>query len=295
MNFKQMRYFVAVVESGSFCTAAELIPVAQSALSRHIRLLEEEFGNKLLSRTARGVELTEQGEYLYKRSKDVLEQKKDIEQALVSWYDHPSGQVRIGMPPTIVLGCIADILGLAHKKYPAVTVDVNEHLSSEISKLLKMRSLDVGIVLEQRPSDKLTSEYLYNEELLLVTSREMKLKEPVSLQDIAEMPLIIPDGQGRIRSTIEQAAAIEGVTLTPAFKLNALHAMKELVQAGLGVAILPRSAVVREGVRQDVNTYAISAEGMEVPVYLAYTSAQPLGRAVVAIIDVIRDYLRELK
>jgi LysR family transcriptional regulator, nitrogen assimilation regulatory protein len=295
MNFKQIHYFVAVAEAGGFSKAAYTIPLAQSALSRHIRLLEDEFGTKLLTRNGRGVALTEQGEFLYVRAKEILDQKKTIEQALTNWYDFPHGPVRIGLPPSIVLSSAADIIGSLHIDHPAIEVSLSENLSSEIGKMVYSGRLDLGVMLEQRPVENLEAELLGFEELCLVTARTLLIEEPVSFESIAEMPLILPTKNGRIRATIEHAAARAEVQLNVVFKLDSLTAIKDLVKKGSGVAILSRSAVERDLKAEEVNAYKISAKNIKLPVYLVYPSDAPLSRAATAAAVAIRTRLQTIK
>lgn len=291
MNFKQMHYFVEVAEAGGFSKASYRLSLAQSALSRHIRLLEEELGTKLLTRTGRGVKLTEQGEFLLEQAKDILQKKKETEQALSTWHAYPNGLVRIGMPPTTVLSSAAKIINAVHTAHPAISIDISENISKDISDLLSTGRLDLGIVLEKRPPENLEAELIAMEELCLVTSKSIALKEPVSIKDIEKLPLIFPSKYGRFQATIERAAAAEGIQLVPAFKLNAMPAIKDLVLTGAGVAILPRSAVHREVDRKEVSAYQIKAKNMKVPVYLAYVAGNPLGRAPLAVAHIVREIL----
>ena len=295
MNFKQMRYFVAVAEAGGFSKASYTIPLAQSALSRHIRLLEDEFGTKLLARTGRGIELTEQGEFLYVRAKEILDQKNSIEQSLTTWYDYPNGPVRIGLPPSVVLSSAADIIGSLHDEHPAIEVSLTETLSSQIGKMLYSGRLDLGVVLEQRPVEDLEAELLGVEELCLVTARNVDLEESVSFESIAKMPLILPTKNGRIRATIERAAAKAEVQLNVVFRLDSLTAIKDLVKSAAGVAILSRSAIERDLIAEEVNVYKIDAKNMKLPVYLVYPTGAPLSRAADAAATAIRRRLQTIK
>ena len=295
MNFKQMRYFVAVAEAGGFSKASYTIPLAQSALSRHISLLEDEFDTKLLARTGRGVELTEQGEFLYDRAKEILDQKKDIEQSLTTWYDYPSGPVRIGLPPSIVLSSAADIISSLHAEHPAIEVRLSENLSQEIGKMLYTGRLDLGVMLEQQPVEDLQAELLGVEDLCLVTARNVNLEGCVSFENIAKMALILPTKNGRIRATIERHAAKAEVQLNIAFRLDSLTAIKDLVKTGAGVAILSRSAIERDLIAEEVNVYAIDVKNMKLPVYLVYPSGGPLSRAAEAAATAIRRRLQTIK
>ena len=149
MDLRQLRYFLAVATTGSFTKAAEQIPLAQSALSRHMRLLEEELGATLLIRTGRGVELTEQGKFLVERARTLLEQSEDTKRNLQSWNDNPAGLVRLGMTPTCTLTMAAPLLQRLHEKYENVSLQVSEGLSASLSEWLGDGRLDMAIVFTE--------------------------------------------------------------------------------------------------------------------------------------------------
>src|SRR5262249_25948236 len=100
MDLRQLRYFVAVAERGGFGAAASTLNVAQSALSRHIKLLEHELGGALLERGARGVSPTEAGKVLLTRGRWLLDALDDIKAEGLIENREPSGTVRLGAPST---------------------------------------------------------------------------------------------------------------------------------------------------------------------------------------------------
>jgi len=279
MNFKQMYYFVEVAESGGFSKASYSLPLAQSALSRHIRLLEEEFDTKLLLRTGRGVKLTEQGEYLLEQAKDILDKKQEIERTLTAWYDYPSGVVKVGLPPTIVLSCSAQIIRAVGEEFPDISIQITEQLSKDIGDNLSAGRFDLGVVMEKRPQENVEAEMIALEELRLAVPNTMDLTGPVTVKDIANL------------QSIELAAANENIKLTPTYTIDALHAMKELIQTGLGVAVLPVSAIAPEVSRGEIKSFKIAAKNMMLPVYLAYSSGQPQGRAAAAVAKIMKTVL----
>src|SRR5260370_27270587 len=100
MDLRQLRYFVAVAERGGFSAAASALNVAQSALSRHIKLLEHELGGALFERGARGVAVTESGKVLLTRSRWLLSTLDDIKAEILTQNREPNGTGRRGAAPT---------------------------------------------------------------------------------------------------------------------------------------------------------------------------------------------------
>lgn len=289
MDFRQLRYLLVIADLGSFTKAAEQIPLAQSALSRHIRLLEEELGVKLLIRTGRGVTLTEQGEYLRDRARSVLEQMEDTTRNLAAWYENPAGLVRIGMPPTMTLGLAAPYLSELRKRHENITVRMTEGLSATLIEWLHADRLDLAIVFEQTRNSKLATEIIGSEEFCLVVPAGHDSPDPVSLDDIAAMPLIAPFIRKGIRNRMEEAFKAADVEMQITYEIDALPAMKELVRRGAGVAILARSSVARDVEKGDVETRTIDSPLMTFGAHLMYSKSAEHSRAARAAADVIRD------
>src|SRR5438094_5455838 len=101
MDLRQLRYFTAVAERGSFSAAASALNVAQSALSRHVQLLEQEVGGPLLERGARGVTLSEAGRLLLDRARYILGEVETLRDAVTARNQEVTGTVRFGAPPSL--------------------------------------------------------------------------------------------------------------------------------------------------------------------------------------------------
>lgn len=292
MNLKQLLYFVEVAEAGGFSKASFSLSLAQSALSRHIALLEKELEAKLLIRTGRGVKLTEQGEYLLVQAREILHKKQDIERTLANWGDHPAGLVRLGLPPSLVLASAVQMIERVNERYPDVSLDISENISSEIGELIGSGRLDIGVVLGQRPPGNLHAEMIAMEELCIVTAKNVVLSDPpIKISSVLDHQLILPGESGSIRSSINRFAEKEGVTLTPTFTLNAMHAIKDLVAAGVGISILPRSSVLKELERGELKVYSISTKDFLIPVYLVYLNKNHMGRAADAVAGIVKQVL----
>ncbi|MEM8981462.1 MAG: LysR family transcriptional regulator [Pseudomonadota bacterium] len=293
MDFRQLRYLLVIADLGSFTKAAEQIPLAQSALSRHMRLLEEELGVKLLIRTGRGVTLTEQGEYLRDRARSVLEQMEDTRRNLAAWYENPAGLVRIGMTPTATLTYAATYLRQLRKHHENITVRLTEGLSATLIEWLHADRLDLAIVFEQTKNSKLVSEVIGYDEMCLVVPPGHPSTEPVSLHDIAEMPLIAPFVKKGIRNRMTEAFSAADLDMDIAYEIDALPAMKDLVRTGAGVSILTRSSVLRDVEIGDVETRTIDSPLMTFAAHLMYSRSAEHSRAARAAADVIKQTASE--
>ena len=294
MDFRQLRYLLVIADLGSFTKAAEQIPLAQSALSRHMRLLEEELGAKLLIRTGRGVTLTEQGEYLRDRARSVLEQIEDTRRNLAAWYDNPAGLVRIGVPPTVTLSLAATYLRELSQQHENITVRLSEALSATLIEWLHADRLDLAIVFEQTRNTKLLAERIGHEEMCLVVPPGHASPDPISLAELAELPLVAPFVRKGIRNRMDEAFQEAGLTMNIAYEIDALSAMKDLVRSGAAVAILARSSVRRDVEIGEVETRTIDSPHMMFTANLMYSRAAEHSRAARAAAEVIKTTAAEV-
>ncbi|MEM9530691.1 MAG: LysR family transcriptional regulator [Pseudomonadota bacterium] len=288
MDLRQLRYFLVVADQGSFTQAAERIPIAQSALSRHMRLLEEELGVKLLIRTGRGVTLTEQGEFLYERARSVLAQLEDTRRNLQSWFENPAGVVRIGMPPSTTLVMAAGILERMKKQYPDIVVQLTEGLSATLAEWLATDRLDLAVLFEPPSNTSLSAHRIGRESLCLVVPNGHDCPDPVSIKQMADLSLIAPFEKKGIRNRMAEVFKEAKVPFEPAYQIDALPAMKDLVRAGAGAALLARSSVVRDIRRGIVEGRRIDSDRMTFDVCLAFSRSSQHSRAARAAAEVVR-------
>lgn len=289
MNFRQLRYFLVIADKGSFTQAAEEIPISQSSLSRHMRLLEEELGVRILIRTGRGVVLTEQGQFLCERLRSIFDQLRDTEQSLRGWYDNPSGLVRIGMPPTMTLGVAATLVRRLNERHADIRVRLSEALSATLMEWLAAERLDLAIVFEQPTNSALEAEKIGSEEVCLVIPKGYDLPNPMDIEEIARHKIIAPLANKGFWNRMADAFSQAGLEFEPAYEIDAPQAIKDLVRAGAGVAILAHSAVRRDLELGDLEIRSIASDNMRFDVFMVYSKVAQHGRAARAAASVIRE------
>lgn len=288
MNLKQLKYFLMVAESGGFSQASDAAHLAQSALSRHVRLLEDELRTRLFDRTGRGVVLTEQGEYLLEQTRTILDQVVQIERTLQSWYEHPSGRVRLGMTPTGSIHGAALLIRELRQQYPEVSLHVSEGISAQLCNRVLEGQLDLAMVFEEPRSELLRTEHLRDEPLCLITPPDLDLPDPVALERLGDLPLILPTRHGRIRIAVERSFAAAGLPCTPAYTVDSVATIKNLVANGDGVSILTRQSVESELRAGQLRLCRLRDDEMVLPLLVTYRAKQQLGRAAAATLETIR-------
>lgn len=296
VDLRQLRYFAAIVASGSISRASLALNVAQPALSLHIRNMEADLGVPLLFRTPQGVQATEAGLILLRHAKIILGQFDDAEREIRGVATEPSGEVRLGLPSTI-----SQILGVplvlaARKHCPKVTLRVAEAMSGYVLEWLRTGRVDLGLLYRFVEDRELRSIGLLTEHLALFgpeSGGPLPEAKPVPFAALAELPLILPSPGHGLRDLLDERAAELGVPLRTDIDIDAYSAIKALVAKGLGYSVLPVHALQREIEAGQVRSWPF-APALSRTVHLVLPTTRPLSHASRAIEQLCRVTLRDL-
>lgn len=250
MDLKQLEYFVRVAELGSFTKAALALDVAQPALSRQVRLLEVELRQNLLTRNGRGATPTEAGKLLLEHGRGILHQVERAREELGRVRGALAGRVAIGLPPSLARVLTVPLTRAFREQLPEASLSITEGLSTTMQEWLHTGRLDIAVLYNAVPTPDIEIAPLMEEELLLVELRPPGLAEdppppPVSLAEVARLPLVIPSRPNSIRMHVEAEMAALGLRPTVALEIDGVPAMLDLVADGAGAALLSRNAVAR--------------------------------------------------
>ncbi|TCC63422.1 LysR family transcriptional regulator [Kribbella pittospori] len=247
MELRQLVYFDAVVRHGGFTRAAENLRIAQPAISAQIRRLETELGTELLQRSTRRVSLTHAGELFWSRTRRVLDEldagRADLDQLAAVL----RGRVRIGA--TEVLGTLQLPAQLAdfRRRYPGLGLTLRSGLIDVLLEALDGGELDVVIgPVHADLSPRYVVRRLVEESVVLVTPPGRRLDEPSLAAARDESFICLPVGSG-LHEILTRASADAGFIPRIEFETYSPASIRELVSAGLGVALLAGSAARAPG------------------------------------------------
>jgi DNA-binding transcriptional LysR family regulator len=272
MELRQLEYFAAVARHGQFTRASRALSVAQPAVSQQIKRLEAELGLELLRRTTREVELTDAGEVLLVRANRALGEVEAARQELSELSGLLRGRVEIGALPVSSIDT-PDLVAGFHDLHPQVAIHLHELTLALMLPMLRRDELDLCFALID-PAElgaDLDGVLLYHEELIAMVSVEHELagRSRISLERLTAEPLI----RFRTGSAIQRAidGAFDRAAIAPGYPFQTfeLETMRALANRGLGVAVLPRGYLEREG--PPVATVAIRPR-IEIPVSLIWRS-----------------------
>ncbi|QQX89119.1 LysR family transcriptional regulator (plasmid) [Cupriavidus necator] len=246
MDFRQLRYFARIVELESITAAAEALHIAQPSLSQHVVNLEAELGAKLLVRGPFGARPTETGQILYRHAKMVLRQMEEAHAAVRHGRDVPSGHVRLGLPTSTSRVLALPLLQFVTEHVPDVTVEIVEGSSADLAELVTAQKLDLCISMDsqQRPNMHLVP--LFDEDLMAVGPASGRSDKPLTLAEVAALPLLLPSFPNSVRVLTDRAFVAAGLDLKIVAETSAVSVLLSAVSAGMGWTILPWSALATE-------------------------------------------------
>lgn len=235
-----------VAETGSLGRAASKQNLAQPALSRQVRLLEEELGLRLFDRHGRGMVATEQGLVIIDHARRVLSAVDDLESAARQSTSELTGRVVIGLPPTLADVATVPLI-TSFAKHPKVQLRIVSAYSGYLLDWLQTGEVDVAVLFDPSASRSVRVQPFAEETLCLIgrPSLTSELRD-VSFTELAHYPLILASSRHGLRTLVDRCARIAGVELQIRYEVDSYAALKDLVKAGFGWTILPSKAVLEE-------------------------------------------------
>lgn len=247
MELRHLRYFVGIVEAGSLTKASKQLHVAQPALSVHLSNLEVELGVKLVMRSNRGIELTEDGALLYERALVMLRYHDEALSTLKRRHNSPKGSVSIGLPSTLPEMIAAQLYKLCRDELPEVRLYIADTSTAVLYEWLLAGKLDL-IVMFNLPEDSgLDLTPMFWDEFVLVSAPNWGAKsDEVAFEELASYPLVTACRASSLRKILDDAAEKRGMSLKVVVESESFSALRSMALAGECCAILPRLCVLRD-------------------------------------------------
>ena len=291
METRRLATFVRIVDVGSLTRAADVLHIAQPALSQQINALEADLGQRLLIRSKQGVEPTEAGAALYRHAQVILKQLDDAVAEVGLLGREVAGQVFVGLAPYSTANLIAlPLVKAVRASYPHVRLRVVDNFGLVLSEAMMTGRLHLAILYDSGPVKGLVFERLLTEELVLVSAPDYAPDaDEVPVETLAEVPLMLPSPLHTIRKAVDSACALAGIQPQLIVELESVALMGQAVSAGLGATVLPLSVAERLTQRSDLRVIRI-VPGIEVHLSLGTPSSLPLSRAA----ECVRDLLRQV-
>ena len=273
MELRQLQMFVAVVEAGSYLQAGERLHVAHSAIHRHLRLLEEETGERLMYRAGRRLQLTAAGHEIHELARRVLNDISNVEMRLRERRGLQSGRVHLGTGTTMLLTFLPRVLELFRSRHPNIQMQMMTGTATEVLGAIAAGTLDLGVVftppVPALDTTGLELTPLYEEIFVLIVPPDSPLvnRRRVSVQELSGAPMITFSRLSRARQFIDSQLRACGVSVQVVMELENEEAIERMVAIGVGNGFISRGRAIAEALS------FIEVEGINVRVTASVASS----------------------
>ncbi|CAG9191338.1 Transcriptional regulator, LysR family [Paraburkholderia sabiae] len=239
-----LELFISVVQEGSIARAASRNHIAPSALSRRLADLETAMGLPLLIRSPSGVELTEAGRHAFARAVSVHDQLQSLAREVQSLSGQVAGVVRLYANASAIVGFLPERLKAFQARYPLVQIALTEQISDEVIRACVDDRADVGISASSEIPGGLESWHFADDPLMVVVppGHELAALEAPSFNDVIRFPLVALQAGGSLDQILKERADAARTPLDLSVTVNSFDAQCRMVEAGLGIGIVPTSA-----------------------------------------------------
>jgi LysR family hydrogen peroxide-inducible transcriptional activator len=288
ISLKQMRYAVAISESGHFGRAAKACNISQPALSQQVQAIEDLCGTPLFDRLKSGVRPTPFGMEFVARARLVLESADALAAFTLGHSGQPDRPIRFGLIPTVAPYLLPAIFP-ALTSLPGLDFTVSENRTEALIAGLVDGSLDVALIGTEAPrhGPRLVSRPLFEDDFVLATSRDEVTSAPVSLASLAPERILLLDEGHCFRDQTIAACRLGGDPGARTFAATSLSTIVEFVANGLGVTLLPRIALRKEAADPRIVIHDL-APGAGRLLSLVWREATPFGATFDKMAEIIR-------
>lgn len=240
MDLRTVKTFQTIARLGSFQQAAEELKYVQSTVTMQIQKLESDLGIKLIER-GKKIHLTEAGRLFYEKADVLLRHLDYVKDTMHEWLHGEAGKVRIGAIEPMAIYRLPNILAPFSKRYPKVQISIQVNNTQTLTKMIKEGEIDIAICNTPILDHTTLFEPLLLEEvsLLLPENHRLVHKDKVYLSDFKEEQLLLSAFVCNYRISLEKSLLEAGVNPNIGLEINSMAALKEYVQAGLGIAVVP--------------------------------------------------------
>ncbi|ORM68116.1 nitrogen assimilation transcriptional regulator [Pantoea wallisii] len=293
MNLRRLKYFVKIVDIGSLTQAAEVLHIAQPALSQQVATLENELDQQLLIRTKRGVTPTEAGKILYAHARTILRQCEQAQTAVINAGQALNGQVSIGLAPgTAASSLTMPLLQTVREQYPDVLVYLHENSGASLNDKVMNGQLDMAVLYDRAPTAGINSIPLMKEELYLVGATVCP-GSSVDLTEVAQMNLFLPRDYSAVRKRVDEAFSLRRLSAKIIGEIESISTLTAAVSSGMGVTVLPESAARALVSSTHAWMARINSPSLNLPLSLNISARLPLSPSAQAVKNILLSLLNK--
>jgi DNA-binding transcriptional LysR family regulator len=293
---RQLQIFKAIVDVGSFTGAGELLGISQSAISAQIRTLEEELGVPLLVRLGRSTRMTPAGEVFLRCAQQVLDKLEETRRFLEDHGRGRAGAVRIGAPEPLCNYVLPEILVELKRQFPRIEARVTSGHTAATLARLGAGEIDVALLPLPVDADKLRLVEVGRDELVAIVppGHRWAAMPFVTARDFEREELLVYDRASQITDLTLEFLLQEGVFPRIAMEVDHLEALKDLVERGVGIAVMPIWAAERQFERGALVSVRLGPTGLTRSWGVLHADLQPYPATLRALVRLLSESLPQL-
>ncbi len=293
LEIRQLKTFMSIVKLGNFSQAAQFLGYTQSTVTTHIQLLEKELNTVLFERFGHQLMLTTDGERLYDYAEQITKLAEDAKNELDN-FEVPRGPIIIGMPESLCVYYLTDLLKEYTSLYPDVELKLKLGIGSDFRNLLRKNMMDLAFFLEKKISDTdLVSQFLWPEPIVMVASPRHSLAahERIEVKDLKKQVLVFTESGSNYQTVLKECLAKAAVHPRTVLEIGQIQTIKQFVISNLGITILPLAAVKEEIEAGTLTVLKWQGPELQTNAYLVYHKEKWLSHAIRAFIKLVHERL----
>jgi LysR family transcriptional regulator, hydrogen peroxide-inducible genes activator len=291
MTLTELRYIVALAQERHFGRAAQRCFVTQPTLSLALAKLEDELEVRLFERNKNEVILTARGQAIVEQAKRVLDEVGKIQHLARDGQDQLAGPLRLGVIPSIGPYLLPDLIPILRKRAPAMPLSIEENLTGNLAPMLREGELDVAIIALPFVVPGVKTQAVYEEPFSVVVpeGHAWSTRKAVKPSELAEENLLVLNAGHCFRDQVLEACPGQANTALPEGRAgNSLETIRNMVASGLGVSVLPASALVPRYASKLLKVVPFTAPAPSRKVALAWRTSFDRPLAIEALAEAIR-------
>lgn len=288
VTMRQIEGFVAVADAGNFSRAGRQLALAQPALSLLVKELETELGVSLFDRTTRRVELTEAGRDFLASANSIVGQLQDAIDNARDFAQRRRGRIRVAAPPLLASAILPSAIAAFREDYPGISVELLDVMTDKILDAVRSGHAECGLGTFSALEEEIVRTPLVRDQLMLFGEDPALMgKKSIRWSDLNGLPLVSLTRESGIRVLVEVGFEAAEIPLKPAYEISQITTALALVDAGLGVSVLPTYALAAtRGAK--IRTRALVDPEISREVAMIHASARSPSPAVLAFLATMR-------
>ena len=291
MDLKQLKALVTIAETTNMTRAADVLNIVQPALSRQIRMLEDELGTILFERGRQGMILNEEGKTFLEYARRILHEIEKAKAEIRPSSGTVSGIVNVGLLPSTSDLLSSMLLRQLQQQYPQIRITITAGYAGHLQEWLEVGEIDVALLYSAKLSASLHVQPLVEEKLWFVglPGNGLRPDKPVTLNSMADRPIILPSRPHGLRILVDQVGQENSLQLNVVAETNSMSVQKRLVLDGHGYTILPSIAIAEDLAQGHLEAAPLTNSGLTRTIVMARSRQRNMTMSVKCVMQVLSE------